>query len=81
MGSKEKQQRYDGYIEKPSPSAMVAGRRIPYHLEYVRRYGGVAGKDRENPVCEERMQNVGRAGQEAVVCMEDVRSDGQYDGE
>ncbi len=42
MGSKEKQQRYDGYIERPSLAAEAIGRKAPYHLEYARQHGGVA---------------------------------------
>ncbi len=39
MGHRERQQRYDDYIERASQAATAAWRRVPYHLEYLRRHG------------------------------------------
>lgn len=39
MGHRERQQRYEDYIERTSRAATATGRRIPYHLEYLRRHG------------------------------------------
>lgn len=41
MGRQEKQKQYEEYITESSPMAAVIGRRVPYHLEYLRRYGSV----------------------------------------
>lgn len=38
MDSKEKQKRYEEYIAEGSLMAAAIGRRVPYHLEYLRRY-------------------------------------------
>ncbi len=38
MGSKEKQKQYEEYITDQSRMAVAIGRRVPYHLEYLRRY-------------------------------------------
>ena len=37
MDSKEKQKRYEEYIAEGSLMAAAIGRRVPYHLEYLRR--------------------------------------------
>ena len=42
MGRQERQKRYEEYIAEVSPMAAAIGGRIPYHLEYLRRYGDVA---------------------------------------
>ena len=39
MNRKEKEKRYEDYIERTSQAATAAGRRVPYHLEYLRRHG------------------------------------------
>ena len=39
MGRLEIQERYEEYIAQASPAAMAIGRRMPYHLEYLRRHG------------------------------------------
>ena len=39
MNRKEKEKRYEDYIERTSRAATAAGRRVPYHLEYLRRHG------------------------------------------
>lgn len=41
MDSRDREQRYDDYIERPSQAAAAIGRRPPYHLEYLRRHGGM----------------------------------------
>ena len=40
MGRLEIQEQYEDYIAKVNPVAMAIGRRMPYHLEYLRRHGG-----------------------------------------
>lgn len=52
MDSKEKQKRYEEYIAEGSLMAAAIGRRVPYHLEYLRRHRDVmpvpaAATDRE----------------------------------
>ena len=42
MDSQEKQKLDEEYITEASPMAAAVGRRIPYHLEYLRRYGDKA---------------------------------------
>ena len=39
MDRLEIQEQYKEYIVKVSPAAMAIGRKVPYHLEYLRRYG------------------------------------------
>ncbi len=39
MDQRERKQRYEDYIERISRAATAAGRRVPYHLEYLRRHG------------------------------------------
>ena len=39
MNRKEKEKYYDDYIERISKAAEAAGRRVPYHLEYLRKHG------------------------------------------
>ena len=70
MDSRDREQRYDDYIERPSQAAAAIGRRPPYHLEYLRRHGGKAGEDRGDPACGGRVQDARRAGQAAAACME-----------
>ena len=41
MERQEKQRQYEDYIADPSPMAAAIGRRVPYHLEYLRRYRDV----------------------------------------
>ena len=41
MGNQEKQRQYEDYIADPSPMAAAIGRRVRYHLEYLRRYRDV----------------------------------------
>lgn len=40
MGEKEKQEQYEEYIKDPGRMAAI-GRRVPYHLEYLRRYRNI----------------------------------------
>ncbi len=52
MDSKEKQKRYEEYIAEGSLMAAAIGRRVPYHLEYLRRHRDItpvpaAAKDGE----------------------------------
>lgn len=35
----QRQQQYEEYIMKSSPMAAVIGRREPYHLTFIRKYG------------------------------------------
>lgn len=42
MDSQEKQKLYEEYITEASPMAAAVGRRVPYHLEYIREYGKIA---------------------------------------
>lgn len=39
--SAEKQQKYEEYITGSSPMAAVTGRREPYHLTFIKKYGAV----------------------------------------
>ncbi len=39
MSRLKKQEQYEEYIAKVTPAAMAIGRRVPYHLEYLRRHG------------------------------------------
>lgn len=39
MGRLENQEQYEEYIAKVNPAAMAIGRKVPYHLEYLRRHG------------------------------------------
>lgn len=39
MGRLEIQEQYEEYIAKVNPAAMAIGRKVPYHLEYLRRHG------------------------------------------
>lgn len=39
MDGDEKQEKYENYIKTLSAAAAVTGRRVPYHLEYIRKYG------------------------------------------
>ncbi len=39
MGRLEIQKQYEEYIAEVSSTAMAIGRRVPYHLEYLRRHG------------------------------------------
>lgn len=48
MDRQEKQKQYDEYITESSPMAAVIGRRVPYHLEYLRRYGDVMPAPTDN---------------------------------
>ena len=60
MGSEKerlKQEQYEGYIEHVSPMAAAVGRRVPYHLEYLRRHGA-------GPVPEGKAERGGCAGQQ-----------------
>ena len=41
MSRLKKQEQYEEYIAKVTPAAMAIGRRVPYHLEYLRRQGAV----------------------------------------
>ena len=41
MDSLEKQDLYEEYIAEISTRAAAIGRRVPYHLEYLRRHGDV----------------------------------------
>ncbi len=42
MDSQEKQKLYEEYIAEVSPMAAAIGRRVPYQLEYLRKYGDKA---------------------------------------
>ncbi|WP_300773335.1 hypothetical protein [uncultured Acetatifactor sp.] len=42
MDSQKKQKLYEEYITEAIPMAAAVGRRIPYHLEYIRKYGETA---------------------------------------
>lgn len=55
MGRVEIQEQYEDYIAKVNPVAMAIGRRMPYHLEYLRRHGDAG------PV---RLEEVARRGKE-----------------
>ena len=35
----DKKQKYEDYIRQSSSMAAVIGRRVPYHLEYIRKHG------------------------------------------
>lgn len=35
----DKKQKYEDYIRQSSSMAAAIGRRVPYHLEYIRRHG------------------------------------------
>lgn len=37
----DQRRKYEEYIKGASPMAAVIGRRIPYHLEYIRKYGNI----------------------------------------
>lgn len=37
-GESIRKERYEDYIAEVSPMAAAIGRRVPYHLEYLRRY-------------------------------------------
>ena len=39
MGRLEIQEQYEEYIAEVSSKAMTIGRRVPHHLEYLRRHG------------------------------------------
>lgn len=51
----EIQEQYEDYIAKVNPAAMAIGRRMPYHLEYLRRHGGAGTA---------RLEEVARRGKE-----------------
>lgn len=43
----EKQQKYKEYITDTCPMAAATGRREPYHLTFIKKYGAVPAPDRE----------------------------------
>lgn len=49
MGNEERQKRYEGYIEEVAPMAAAIGRRVPYHLEYLRRHKASAPAEGSGP--------------------------------
>ena len=54
MNRKEKEKRYEDYMERTSQAATAAGRRVPYHLEYLKRQGGMAAPT--GPTAEQRKE-------------------------
>lgn len=36
-----KKEKYEEYIKEASSMAAAIGRRVPYHLEYIRKYGNL----------------------------------------
>ena len=41
MSSRERTERYEEFIRYRSPGAQAIGRREPYHLTYLKKYGGI----------------------------------------
>ena len=41
MSRLKKQEQYEEHIARMNPAAMAIGRRMPYHLEYLRRHGAI----------------------------------------
>ena len=56
MDKLEKQEQYEEHIARVNPAAMVVGRRVPYHLEYLRRHGAIG------PAKEDRALGQGKEG-------------------
>lgn len=45
MNQERRKEKYEDYIADASPQAAAVGRREPYHLIYVKRYGAVPDGD------------------------------------
>lgn len=54
-----RQQQYEEYIIKLSPMAAVIGRRPPYHLTFIRKYGSRIPKPEGQPEKEKREKEAG----------------------
>lgn len=55
----EQRQQYEEYITKLSPMAAVIGRRPPYHLTFIRKYGSRIPKPEGQPEKEKREKEAG----------------------